>query len=210
MTLLLLACYHCLTLPVVKWILMKKWRIFEGGARKKRTIEESFLCDESAIKGGAMNRIIRNLSILIIVFGAVALIMGITFIYEGASKYIFLTSIMKQENIKLSDLGVTGNNANKIIDSQETAQIAGDTVRGHRHSIAPSYTALLGGEKFDPTNPKDLTYAQAQNLENYLYLAVLSFGVTTIAMATGGFMIVVALALGATGFILFRLAQMLS
>jgi hypothetical protein len=154
-----------------------------------------------------MNRIIRNLSILILVFGAVAFIMGIVFLYEGASKEVFLTSIMKQENIKLSDLGVTSSKANEIIDSQETAQIAGDTVRGHRHSIAPSYTALLGSNKFDPTNPKDLTYAQAQNLENYLYLAVLSFGVTTIAMATGGFMIVIALALGAIGFVLLKVAK---
>jgi hypothetical protein len=155
-----------------------------------------------------MNKIIKNLSILILVFGAVALIMGIVFIYEGVSKKAFLTDTMKQENIKLSALGVTGSKANEIIDSQETAQIAGDTVRGHRHSIAPTYSDLLAGGKFDPTNPKDVTYAQALNLENYLYLGVLSFGVTDIAVAAGGYMIVIALALGATGFILFRLAQM--
>ena len=156
-----------------------------------------------------MNKIIKNLSILILVLGAIALVMGVVFLYEGASKEMFLTTIMKQESIKLSDLGVTGSKANHIIDSQETAQIAGDTVRGHRHAIASSYTALLGSNKFDPTNPKDLTYAQAQNLENYLYLAVLSFGVTTIAMASGGFMIVVALALGAIGFVLFKVVGML-
>jgi hypothetical protein len=156
-----------------------------------------------------MNRIIRNLSILILVFGAVALIMGIVFIYEGVSKKAWLSDTMKQENIALSSLGVTGSKANEIINSAETAQIAGDTVRGHRHAIAPTYSALLGTGKFDPTNPKDVTYAQAMNLENYLYLGVLSFGVTTIAMAAGGFMIVVALALGAVGFALLRVAQML-
>jgi hypothetical protein len=156
-----------------------------------------------------MNKIVRNLSILILVFGAVALIMGIVFIYEGASRYLYLTSIMKQEDIKLSDLGVTGSNANKIIDSQATAQIAGDTVRGHRHSIAPSYTALLGGEKYNPLNPTEASYAQAINLENYLYLAVLSFGVTDIAMAAGGFMIIMALALGAIGFVLLRMAPVI-
>jgi hypothetical protein len=155
-----------------------------------------------------MNKIIKNLSIVVLVLGAVALIMGIVFVYQGASKQALLTGIMKQENVKLSALGVTGSNANEIIDSAETAQIAGDTVRGHRHSIAPTYSDLLAGGKFDPTNPKDVTYAQAINLENYLYLGVLSFGVTTIAMAAGGFMIVVALALGAIGFILFRVAQM--
>jgi hypothetical protein len=156
-----------------------------------------------------MNKIIKNLTIVVLILATVALVMGIAFLYEGISKDVFLTTIMKQENIKLSDLGVTGSKANEIIDSQETAQIAGDTVRGHRHTIAPSYTALLGSNKFDPTNPKDLTYAQAQNLENYLYLAVLSFGVTEIAMASGGFMVVMALALGAIGFVLFRVAGML-
>jgi hypothetical protein len=155
-----------------------------------------------------MNKMIKKLSIVILVLGAVALIMGIVFVYQGVSKQAMLAGIMEQENVKLSALGVTGSKANEIIDSAETAQIAGDTVRGHRHSIAPTYSDLLGGGKFDPTNPKDLTYAQAVNLENYLYLGVLSFGVTTIAMAAGGFMIVVALALGAIGFILLRLAQM--
>ncbi len=156
-----------------------------------------------------MNKIIKNLSILILILAAIAFVMGIVFLYEGVSKNVFLTTIMKQENIKLSDLGVTGSKANEIIDSQETAQIAGDTVRGHRHAIASSYTALLGSNKFDPTNPKDLTYAQAQNLENYLYLAVLSFGVTDIAMASGGFMILMALALVATGFVLLKVARTL-
>lgn len=160
-------------------------------------------------KRSDMNRIIKNLSILILVLGAVAFIMGVVFLYEGVSKQVFLTTIMKQENIKLSDLGVTGSKANEVIASQETAQIAGDTVREHRHAIAPSYTALLGSNRFDPTNPKDLTYAQAQNLENYLYLAVLSFGVTEIAMGAGGFMVVVALALGAIGFVLLKVAKML-
>jgi hypothetical protein len=156
-----------------------------------------------------MNKIVRNLSILILVFGAIALIMGIVFVYQGVSKKALLTDIMKQENVKLSALGVTGSKANEIIDSAETAQIAGDTVRGHRHAIAPTYSDLLAGGKFDPTNPKDVTYAQALNLENYLYVGVLSFGVTTIAMAVGGYMIVVALALGVIGLVLLKVAKML-
>jgi hypothetical protein len=168
------------------------------------------LFNEEYFEGGAVNNIIRNLSVLILIFAIIAFVMGIVFLYEGISKDVFLTTIMKQENIRLSDLGVTGSKANEIIDSQTTAQIAGDTVRGHRHAIAPSYTALLGSNKFDPTNPKDLTYAQAQNLENYLYLAVLSFGVTDIAMAAGGFMVLMALALGVIGFVLLKVARILS
>jgi hypothetical protein len=156
-----------------------------------------------------MDKMMKNLSILILVFAAVALAMGIVFLYEGVSKDVYLTNIMKQEDVKLSDLGVTGSKANEIIDNAETAQIAGDTVRGHRHAIAPTYKDLLAGGKFDPTNPKDVTYAQALNLENYLYVGALSFGVTDIAIASGGFMIVMALALGTVGFVFLRMARML-
>jgi hypothetical protein len=87
----------------------------------------------------------------------------------------------------------------------EKAQIAADTVRTHRHTIAPSYGALMGGGKYDPTNPNHLLYAQALNIENYLYLAVLGFGVIQIAMAAGGFMIIVAIALGIIRFVFLKL-----
>jgi len=157
-----------------------------------------------------MNIIVRNLGILVLALAAIALVMGIVFVYQGVSKQALLTGIMKQENVKLSDLGVTGPMANELIDTEQTAQLAGDTVRGHRHSIAPTYKDLLAGGKFDPTNPKDVTYAQAINLENYIYMGALSFGVTTIATAAGGFMIVVALALGAIGFALWKVAKMMT
>jgi hypothetical protein len=156
-----------------------------------------------------MNKIVKNLSILVFVFGAIALMMGVAFLYEGISKDMLLVNIMNQEDVKLSDLGVTGSMANDVIDSEQTAQVAGDTVRGHRHSIATTYKDLLAGGRYDPTNMKDLTYAQAMNLENYLYLGVLSFGVTQIAMATGGFMVLMALALGAIGFVLLMVARTL-
>lgn len=156
-----------------------------------------------------MNKTVRNLSIVLFVFGAIALMMGVAFLYQGISKNMLLVNIMKQEDVKLSDLGVTGSMANEVIASQKTAQIAGDTVREHRHSIAPTYKDLLAGGSYDPTNPKDLTYAQALNLENYLYVGVLSYGVTQIAMATGGFMVLIALALGAIGFVLLTVSRKL-
>jgi len=101
------------------------WEI-KGASRKEAeriiTLDNSFVrWNKKNNKGAAMNKIIKNLSVLVLVFGAVAFIMGIVFLYEGASKELFLTTIMKQENIKLSDLGVTGSKANEVIDNQETA-----------------------------------------------------------------------------------------
>ena len=143
-----------------------------------------------------MNTKVRNLGLAVIISGAIALAMGIVFVQQGYSREAFLREAMTQEQITIE--GVEG-----IIDTQEEAQKAGDTVREHRHGIAPTYGELLGEGRFNPAEPEQLTYAQALNLENYLYLAVASFGVFTVAKATGGFMIVMGLALGATGYALW-------
>jgi hypothetical protein len=142
-----------------------------------------------------MNSKARNLGIIVIVLGVVVLAMGIVFIQQGFSREAYLKDAMTEEQITLE--GVEG-----IIDTASEAQLAGDTVREHRHGIAPTYGELLGEGRFDPTNPTQLSYAQALNLENYLYLAVASFGVFTVVKTTGIAMIVVGLALGATGFAL--------
>ena len=143
-----------------------------------------------------MNTKVQKLGLIVILFGVIALAMGILFVQQGYAKEAFLREAMTQEQITLE--GVEG-----IIDTQEEAQIAGDTVREHRHGIAPTYGDLLGGGRFDPTDPMQLSYAQALNLENYLYLAVASFGVFTVAKAAGAFMVVMGLALGATGYALW-------
>jgi hypothetical protein len=84
---------------------------------------------------------------------------------------------------------------------------AGDTIREHRRGIAASYEDLLGEGRYDPTNPQHLTYAQALNLENYLYLAVVAFGLTQAVMASGVFMVITGIALGGAGIVLYRLRQ---
>jgi hypothetical protein len=43
-------------------------------------------------------------------------------------------------------------------------------------------------------------------MENYLYLAVLGFGVTTVIIGTGVCMVITGFALGVTGVVLFRLS----
>jgi hypothetical protein len=140
----------------------------------------------------------RHLGLVVIVFGLVALAMGIVFVQQGFAKEAWLVEAMTAEQIAMPDGSGT------IVNNAALAEAAGDLVREHRHSIAPTYGDLLGGENFNPTDPTQLTYAQALNIENYLYLAVASFGVFTVVKATGAFMIVMGLALGATGYALWR------
>jgi hypothetical protein len=151
-----------------------------------------------------MSSKLRISAIVLFILAFIGLLLGIIFFYEAFSRQAYLADAMQQENISLSDLGIK-NGPPCIIDNMEKAQIAADTVRTHRHAIAPSYGALMGGGKYDPTNPTHLLYAQAINIENYLYLAVLGFGVIQIAMAAGGFMIIVAIALGIIGFVFLKL-----
>ena len=143
---------------------------------------------------------VKKLGIIVIVFAVISLAMGIVFVQQGFAKEAYLTEVMKLEQIELA--GVEG-----IIDTAEEAQIAGDTVREHRHGIAPTYGDLLGEGRFNPTEPKQLTYAQALNLENYLYLAVASFGIFTLAKSIGAFIVVMGLALGTVGFGLIRVSD---
>jgi len=151
-----------------------------------------------------MVRMSRYLAILVLILGVVGMVVGSVFIAQAIEKDNWMREAMRVEQVtfSLSDEQIA---AGQVIDSLEEAQIAGDTIREHRRNIAPTYEDLLGGGRYDPTNPKQLSYAQALNMENYLYLAVLGFGVTTVIIGTGVFMVITGFALGVTGVVLFRL-----
>ena len=148
----------------------------------------------------------RTLSMVVVFLGVVAIVVGAIFVAQGFAKNDLLVTSMQQEQITL---GIESGDieAGEVIDNAAEAQLAGDTVREHRHGIAPTYGDLLGGERYNPTDPTQLTYAQALNLENYLYLAVLGFGVTQIALGAGAFMIVTGLALVCGGFVVYRVSS---
>jgi hypothetical protein len=145
----------------------------------------------------------RYLAIVVLILGVASMAMGIAFIVQGQAKANFMKEAMRQEQITLG-LDESAVARGEIVDSSGEAQVAGDTVREHRHGIAATYSEL---GRFDPTNTTHVTYMQALNLENYLYLAVASFGLTTVAIASGAFMIVTGIALGGTGVVLFQLAK---
>jgi hypothetical protein len=148
-----------------------------------------------------MNGKLRYLGLVVIILGIIGLAVGIVFVQQGFAQESWLEQTMNQEQITMPDGSGT------IINNEATARAAGDLVRQHRHNIAPTYGDLLGGQNFDPTNPTQLTYAQALNLENYLYLAVTAFGVFTVVKVTGAFMIVTGLALGTSGYTLWRIGR---
>ena len=150
---------------------------------------------------------IKILSLLVLFFGLVAVVVGGVFVGLGVAKDNQLKEAMRVEKVTL---GIESELEGELIDSLPEALIAGDTIREHRRGIAASYNDLLGEGRYDPTNPQHLSYAQAMNLENYLYLAVVAFGLTQAVTATGAFMIITGVALGGTGVTLYKLNKRMS
>jgi hypothetical protein len=153
-----------------------------------------------------MKRWSRPIVLVVLLFGLVNLALGITFISIGVSKQHYLSSTMKEEKITL---GIPDEQIaqGEVIDTMGEAQRAGDVVRGHRHGIAPTYGDLLGGQKFNPGDPKQLTYAQAMNIENYLYLATASFGITYLSIGAGVGLLLGGLALMGIALVLWAWAR---
>ena len=151
-------------------------------------------------------KLVRILSILVMVLGVLGIVIGGVFIGEGIAKNNLIVNRMEVEKVSLA-LDPNQPGVYTPINNSSDAQKAADTIAEHRRAIAPTYQDLLGSGRFDPTNPLHLTYAQAMNLENYLYMAVTAFGLIQVTMASGAFMVIVSLAFGATGLALYRIAR---
>jgi hypothetical protein len=151
-------------------------------------------------------KLVRKLAILVVVLGVAAIVIGGVFIGEGIIKNNLIVDRMNVEKVSLA-LDPDNPAEYTPINDAAGAQKAADTIAEHRRAIAPSYQDLLAGGRFDATNTKHLTYSQAMNLENYLYMAVTAFGLIQVTLATGAFMVIVGLALGGAGLALYRISR---
>jgi hypothetical protein len=153
-----------------------------------------------------MVKSLRILGLAVAILGIVGVVIGIVFVVEGFAKN---NLIVERMNIEQVSLALDPNNPTVYtqINNAAEAQQAADIIASHRRQIAPTYQDLLAGGQFDPTNPQHLAYAQAMNLENYLYMAVTAFGLIQVTMASGAFMIITGLAVGGVGFALYRIGR---
>jgi hypothetical protein len=151
-------------------------------------------------------KLTRSLAILVIFLGLVGVVVGGVFIGQGFAKNQLIVDRMNIEKVSLA-LDPDNPDVYTPITDIVAAQEAADTIAEHRRSIAPTYQDLLGEGRFDPTNPAHLTYAQAMNLENYLYLAVAAFGLVQVALASGAFMFITGIALVGSGWVILRISH---
>ena len=150
--------------------------------------------------------IIRILGMLIMVAGIVAIAVGGVFIGQGIAKNNLIVERMNIEQVTLA-LDPENPDVYTLVTDAEGAQAAADIIAEHRRNIAPTYQELLAGGRFDSSNTTQLTYAQAMNLENYLYLAVLAFGLIQVVWANGAVLVVIGLGAIGTGFALYHISR---
>ena len=142
------------------------------------------------------------LTIGIIVLALVVIAGGITSVVLGHSNQADLTKRLSAEDVSLRVFD-TNAPASAVVTNAAQAQEAANTLDMHRKKIAPTYSALLKGGKFDPTNPTDLTYEMAMTLEGQMNMAVLAFGLTTVLTFFGAVLIVIGVVLLIIGFDIF-------
>ena len=135
----------------------------------------------------------KVLAIVAVILGVGILAGGIAAIALGRSNSADITNNLKQEKISLA---IFQDNASQdqVISNAAQARKAINTLIEHRRAIAPTYSDLLQGKHFDPTNPTQLTYAQGMNLQNAMTSAVLAFGLTSILTFIGALLIVAGIA----------------
>jgi len=147
---------------------------------------------------------INKISIFVFILGAIVMIIGAVFIYQGIDKSILVRDVMRDERVTYL-LPREEVERGKVIDTAQEAQRVADTIRSHRHGIATTYDDLLKGGQYDPTDAQHLIYSQAINLENYLYMGVLAFGLTTVVLISGIALFVIGLTLVLLGLLLYHL-----
>ncbi len=138
------------------------------------------------------------LTIGIIVLAVVVIAGGVAAIVLGATNSKSVADHLKDQKVSLRIFDENAP-ADSVITNASQARLAADTLASHLKKIAPSYSELLGGKKFDPTNPTQLTYVTGMNLEGQMNLAALAFGLTTVLTFFGAILLVIGVVLLAIG-----------
>jgi len=133
-------------------------------------------------------------TIVAIVLGVAVLGCGIASIVLSHTNATDLADRLKQEKVSLRVFDETAPE-DAIITNAAQARAAADILNEHRKGISPTYSELLGGKRFDATNPKQLTYMAGMTLEGQLNVAALAFGLTTVLLFNGIVMILIGIAL---------------
>jgi hypothetical protein len=135
-----------------------------------------------------------TMTIGIIVLAVVVIVSGGLSIWMGQTNQATITQHLQEQKVSLRIFDENAP-ADAVITNAAEARLAADTLAEHLQSIAPSYSDLLAGQRFDPTNPTQITYVTGMNLEGQMNLAALAFGLTTVLTFFGAVLLVIGVVL---------------
>ncbi len=147
---------------------------------------------------------LRLLGVAVMLAGLVGLVIGIVFIVQSVSVKALVTEGLAAEGqtSQLPEEGEKGYFEGNVVDTAKEATAVADYLLGHMHGDDGNdrYNTLERG------SDERASYLDGFSLVTGLNLAVMGFGVAQIALAAGIVMITSGLALGGTGFAIYRLA----
>jgi len=147
---------------------------------------------------------LRLLAVAVMLGGLVSLVIGIVFIVQSVSVKAQVTEGLAAEGqtSQLPEEGEEGYFEGNVVDTAEEAAAVAEYLLGHIHGEdgTDTYGNLPRGSE------ERASYLDGFSLVTGLNLAVMGFGVAQIALAAGVVMITSGLALGGTGFAIYRLA----
>ncbi len=147
---------------------------------------------------------LRLLAVAVMLGGLVSLVIGIVFIAQSVSVKALVTEGLAAEGqtSQLPEEGEEGYFEGNVVDTAKEATAVAEYLLGHMHGEdgTDTYENLPRGSE------ERASYLDGFSLVTGLNLAVTAFGVAQIALAAGIVMITSGLALGGTGFAIYRLA----
>lgn len=148
-------------------------------------------------------RITKYLAVMVTVLAVVSLVMGIVTIVQGSSAKAKIAEELRAEDVTLGlpKEGEPGYKEGNVVDTAAEAQAAQDMIEKHLRENFGTYGDTERG------SPERATYITGTTLRNSLNLAVMGFGVSTIAILSGVFMVIMGVALGGGGIGLLSLAR---
>lgn len=134
-------------------------------------------------------------AIVLAVLAVICLVYGAVFIYQGTTVNKMLVDSLAFEKVKYEAPDAKGAIAG-VVDTPEETVAMSNILKEHRIANYGFYAELKRDD------PKRVEILKAITMENSLNMASLGFGVATVIIVTGVFMIIVALALGTVAFVI--------
>ncbi len=136
----------------------------------------------------------RNLGRVVLLLGVVALVIGAVFIGQGIAKNAMITEAMQVEQITYGG----AEEIDGVINTAAEAELMAGVLKEHRLELGV-YSEL------DREAPERDTILKAMTMENSLNLAQLGYGVVTVVIVSGIFMVIIGIAVSGTGLMLYQM-----